>query len=118
MSEADYERGVRAVWLQLLTEAIANLGYNTPEANKAAWIIERERTIAVLRDVCDHCGDNDWPDNLSLGDVVDKHLYRHLDHAITTLEKLASLYRREAIWKGEQESVIADALEIVAQYNG
>lgn len=39
---------------------------------------ERAETVAALRRVCDEFGDNDWPDELHLGDVVEKHLRRHL----------------------------------------
>lgn len=44
----------------------------------AAWILEREATVAQLRQVCDDFGDNEWPDGLHLADVIEKHLARHL----------------------------------------
>ena len=39
---------------------------------------ERASVIALLRRVCEVHGDNDWPDDLHLGDVIEKHLARHL----------------------------------------
>ncbi len=39
---------------------------------------------AVLRNVCKDFGDNDWPDDLHLGDVIDKHLARYLHMGLGT----------------------------------
>ena len=39
---------------------------------------ERRETIAMLRQVCEEFGDNEWPDNLHLADIIEKHLWRHL----------------------------------------
>jgi hypothetical protein len=41
---------------------------------------ERKETINVLREICEYYGDNDWPDNLHLADIIEKHLFRHLDN--------------------------------------
>lgn len=79
MSEDDYERGSRAAWAAMLGECLRQLGYDDPEFQKAAWIKEREEAVAALRDACEHHGDNDWPAELHLADVVEKHLIRHLD---------------------------------------
>lgn len=54
------------------------LGYNSLEEKQAAWILEREEAIAILRKVCAAYGDNDWPDDLSLGDVITRHLEKYL----------------------------------------
>ena len=48
------------------------------EVPDGSWIIEREAAIRVLRCVCSEFGDNDWPDDLHLSDVIEKHLYRPL----------------------------------------
>lgn len=40
---------------------------------------EREDVIKLLRSVCRHNGDNDWPDNLHLRDILDKHLFDYFD---------------------------------------
>ncbi len=78
MNESDYERGSRQAWLSMLAECCLQLGYSDPEASKAGWIKERESTVAALRSLCEDFGDNDWPEDLSLADVVEKHLARHL----------------------------------------
>jgi hypothetical protein len=39
---------------------------------------ERQDVVRQLREVCGDYGDNDWPDNLHLGDVIEKHLARNL----------------------------------------
>jgi len=38
---------------------------------------ERAEAIQVLRRVCERLGDNDWPDNLHLVDILSKHLEDH-----------------------------------------
>ena len=47
--------------------------------DKDAWAIERQEIVAQLRSFCEEYGDNDWPDELHLADVLEKHLYRHVD---------------------------------------
>lgn len=93
MSEADDEaeqrdanwlRGYRAAHVGLLREALSGLGYDGTEAAKAAWILEREAAISTLRSLCDDFGDNDWPDNLHLSDIIDKHLGRYLYENVDT----------------------------------
>ena len=79
MSEKDYIRGNRAAWVELLRLSLKNLGYESKESGESAWIIERERAVSALRSVCEDHGDNDWPDDLDLSDVIEKHLAYHLD---------------------------------------
>lgn len=76
--ERGYEEGIKAVYREILRNVIRNLGGNDPEANAERWRIERGETLAMLRRVCAEHGDNEWPDNLHLGDVIEKHLLRHL----------------------------------------
>lgn len=77
--EQAYIQGERAARLSIILECIKWLGYDgDPEVHRLAWVIERERTIQVLRDICRDFGDNDWPDNLHLADVIEKHLAKHL----------------------------------------
>lgn len=78
--EKSYLEGQRSVWVSMLLTCLKNLGYDDPAAKQAQWITEREETIAVLRSVCRTHGDNDWDENLHLGDVIDKHLYKHLEN--------------------------------------
>ncbi len=77
--EAAFERGERAAWASVLIEACKALGYKTDEGALAAALAERERAVVALRKVCAIHGDNDWPGNLHLADVIEKHLGRHLD---------------------------------------
>lgn len=79
MNERDYERGNRAAWSRMLQECVRQLGIDDPAARGAAWILEREAAVAMLREACEHHGDNDWPDDLHMGDVIEKHLLRHLE---------------------------------------
>jgi hypothetical protein len=76
--ENSYIPGHRQAWRSVLGIALRELGYDDPEAEKAAWIPEREDIISQLRSVCAEFGDNDWEDTLHLGDVIEKHLAKHL----------------------------------------
>jgi hypothetical protein len=49
---------------------------------------EREQAVASLRDICRQFGDNDWPDDLHLADVLDKHLGRHLEGEATDAREI------------------------------
>ena len=77
-SEQHYERGYRAAWVEMLQECLRRLGYDDPETAHVRWVREREEAVGKLREVCEEYGDNDWPDNLHLRDVIEKHLWRHL----------------------------------------
>jgi hypothetical protein len=78
MSEQDYIEGGRRAWLTILQNAIRALGINDVDAGKARWVLERQETVAKRREICGEYGDDDWPDDLHLADVLEKHLYRHL----------------------------------------
>jgi hypothetical protein len=75
MNEQDYIQGNNAAWRQILGEAVRALG---PDGDADRWRLERADTVAALRSLCEEFGDNDWPDDLHLGDVIEKHLGRHL----------------------------------------
>jgi len=76
-----YTEGQRVAYRTVLGDVLHKLGYNltNPGFRLAALVREREETISALRSVCQAFGDNDWPDDLHLGDVIDKHLRRHLE---------------------------------------
>lgn len=79
MSEAEeraYERGMRSVYREQLQNALR--GLDQKDRDKSAWILEREAAIATLRQLCETHGDNDWPNDLHLSDIIDKHLGRYL----------------------------------------
>ena len=78
-TEQSWLTGNRAAWRAMLGECLGRLGYDTDETRHTAWITEREDIIAILRQVCAEHGDNDWPDDAHLGDVIEKHLWRHLE---------------------------------------
>jgi hypothetical protein len=77
--EEAYLCGERHVWVKLLEQCVKELGYDSEEVSRMSWISERERTVAILRQVCARHGDNQWADNLHLADVVEKHLWRQLE---------------------------------------
>lgn len=83
----EYEKGYREathkVGRDLLMTALDLLDPNDIWRDKAALIAERMEAVAVLRRACEAHGDNDWPDDLCLGDVIEKHLLRHLEETPT-----------------------------------
>ena len=50
-----------------------------PMVRLAYLIDERARTVKALRKLCETLGCNDWPDNLDLGDIIEKHLERTIE---------------------------------------
>lgn len=77
--ERAYEDGRRAALVTQLYAVLYALGVDDPDAARVRWLQEREATVAALRSLCRDCGDNDWPDNLYLPDVIDKHLANYLE---------------------------------------
>ena len=78
MDEKSHIAGSRAFATHILGECCDELGYDNLVAQSARWIKEREDIIAQLRILCEEFGDNDWDETCHLGDVIDKHLGRHL----------------------------------------
>ena len=67
--------GNKAAYRSLMGECVRQLGEKN---DLAALQLERAKAIAKLRELCSEHGDNDWPDDLHLADIIDKHLGRHL----------------------------------------
>jgi hypothetical protein len=84
MSEAEdkaYLAGRRAALVRTMQDCARQLGDDDPLAKAAACIEERESAVRALRAICAEHGDNDWPDNAYLVDVLEKHLRCWLDSA-------------------------------------
>jgi hypothetical protein len=75
--EQQFERGHRSAWKKLLDLALRELGYDVKAQVRA--VQEREDTVRLLRTICRDFGDNEWADDLYLRDIVEKHLWRHLE---------------------------------------
>lgn len=78
MKEEDYILGSQSAWRSMLGVCLNELGIHDIEAERARWVAERTDLILLLRRLCDELGDNDWSDDLSLVDVIEKHLIRHI----------------------------------------
>lgn len=76
--EQAYLQGGRYARVMMLNRLLVELGYDDPEVKKAGWITEREDAIHSLRSLCAKFGDNNWPENLHLADIIEKHLVDHL----------------------------------------
>lgn len=76
----DYDIGWEAGRKSALREVLRVIwpALNDDEKDVAGLQEERAETVMQLRELCAEFGDNDWPDELHLGDVIDKHLGRHL----------------------------------------
>ena len=74
IDEQSYEEGSRMAWTNMLRTCCRELGYGS----QYNWILEREETIKLLREVCGNYGDNEWQRDLHLADIIEKHLYRTL----------------------------------------
>ncbi len=77
-TEAAYVRGHRQALVGIFRYCCRELGYDNAEALKVNWVVEREEAVAALRALCEKYGDNNWPNDLHLGDIIEKHLGRHL----------------------------------------
>ena len=62
--EIAYVEGNRAAWRRILSTALRELGYDSPDAKAVSWVTEREAAIQSLRSLCREKGDNDWDENL------------------------------------------------------
>ncbi|HLL74796.1 MAG TPA: hypothetical protein VK421_05985 [Pyrinomonadaceae bacterium] len=76
-NEQSWLRGNKAAYRAIMAECLRNLGHGDRDAR--SWALERADVILVLRDLCERYGDNEWPDDLHLGDVLRKHLEPHLE---------------------------------------
>ena len=79
VEEAVYEEGHQMALIGMLTHCLKELGYENAAAQAAAWVVEREQTLAVLRRLCREHGDNDWSNDLHLGDIIEKHLEPYIN---------------------------------------
>ena len=69
--------GNRAAYRAILLECARHLGVDDPLAKAAELVAERQDAIIALRRVCEDLGlDNDWPDDLHLADIIEKHVHR------------------------------------------
>ena len=48
---------------------------------------ERREAIMMLRQVCKYFGDNEWSDELHMADIIEKHLWNHLEYNNKSLTK-------------------------------
>lgn len=76
--ERAYEQGEKAAYARVLSVCVDGL---QQDGNGERWRVERAAIVAALRGLCEEFGDNDWSDDLHLGDVIEKHLARHLRDA-------------------------------------
>lgn len=74
--EQDFVLGHRAALAGVVSHCVRELGYAGRTAE--SFVAEREAVIPALRRICAEHGDNDWPDDLHLADIIEKHLAWHL----------------------------------------
>jgi hypothetical protein len=70
--------------------------------------VHREDVGKMLRMACEEFGDNDWPDNLHLADVLEKHLLRPIRQDLEAQEaEISALGEQVATLKAESEALSA-----------
>lgn len=79
MNEKDYEAGYRAAMSRIAQETMRSLPMG--DRDKLALLTERQQAIVALRSVCAEFGDNEWPDELHLSDIIEKHLHQKLAYS-------------------------------------
>lgn len=80
-NERHYIDGKRRAYIDIIHACARGMGLDNEQMKTAALLTERAEAVAALRDLCERFGDNDWPDNLHLRDVIEKHLAPHLESA-------------------------------------
>ncbi len=87
LDEKSFTQGNRMAWWAMLGACLRELGYDETKEDpiyKVAMLTnERESAISALRSLCNEFGDNDWPENLSMADIINKHLGNHLHESAT-----------------------------------
>jgi hypothetical protein len=97
--EQSWERGRKAAYIAIGRNCLRALGFDNAEAASIAhiaWIDERQAAVSALRDLCETFGDNDWPDELHLSDVIEKHLARPLYRKNTYQEPMMTWAEHQA----------------------
>lgn len=108
--EQAYLQGKRQAALELMQLSLSMVGReHITDAQKLEC--ERAETVRKLREICEIHGDNDWEDNFHLADVLERHLFDHLEECPDELDprELA-----EAVG-GEYQSVVRAAALVTAQ---
>lgn len=73
--EQNWLLGNTAAYSSILMECARHLGTDDPLVEAAVLISERRDAIAALRRLCEQCGlPNEWPDDLYLMDIIEKHI--------------------------------------------
>lgn len=74
--------GRETAYLDIINLCFERVSIEYDNQDPALRMIELEKdraaAIAALRDLCAEVGDNDWPDNLRLEDIINKHLRPYL----------------------------------------
>jgi hypothetical protein len=73
-----YATASTRVHLTYLAAALQGLGRESAEWTQIRLVAEREDAIATLRRICGEFGDNDWPAELHISDILTKHLEPYL----------------------------------------
>lgn len=76
--ESAYVQGQQTLALAIFRSITPYLPKGTVERDAAALRIERAEAIVALRDICREHGDSEWPDDMHIADIINKHLSHHL----------------------------------------
>ncbi|MFA4974135.1 MAG: hypothetical protein WC683_16115 [bacterium] len=109
-----YAEGNRHALIQMAGHLIAELGATESTPSLASLMLraqkERLETVSALRRLCARHGDNDWPDDLYLPDVIEKHIPWGATVEALALEALRTIARAVDIECAEGEIVSTKAI--------
>ncbi len=111
IKEQRFQDGRRSVLVDQLGFILKELRYcaNTEDkelCTAAELAYERERSISMLRTVCEDFGDNDWEPTLHMVDIIDKHLANYL-HQAFIIDSLPTVDEAGVIAVGLSEKLTA-----------
>jgi hypothetical protein len=78
LDERMYLQGLRQAFIRMLGVCIEGLGADDSLVRKVRWLKEREEVKLRLHELCREFGDDSWPEDLYLPDVMEKHLAKPL----------------------------------------
>lgn len=82
--ERAYEAGRKQAGVSLLAYAMQQAGLRADEFKNARAVIQLEEARIQLRHLCEEFGDNSFPDDLHLGDAIEKYLGKYLHDRFDT----------------------------------
>lgn len=74
------DESTKFAWLDQAEQLVRTLGEGglIITVSDDGWLSERDNIVTILKDLCNEFGDNNWQSHDHLGDIIEKHLGKHL----------------------------------------